>query len=381
MSQTDPHGGDPVERYRDQIGRARSDVRTPALLLDLDRAKRNIAAMAERFASMPAKLRPHIKVHKCVALSRMQVDAGAVGVACATAWEVAVMARGGIADVLLANQVVSPEKIAALIGAAQLGTRVTGTVDDPRHLDALSEAAASAGVTLEYLIEVDVGMGRCGVRDRDAALRLAQYGSGKPGIALRGLQGYEGHCMLEPDTDVRVKAAQEANEKLIDVADHLGAHGFACTDLSAGGTGTYYITGANPRITEVQAGSYALMDAFHGNLVPGGFEVALSVAGTVISRQGNTVILDCGRKSVGIDLVTPPLLGDSEGVVRSYAEEHALIDYPGTPPVDLGDVVEVMPGYGPSTVNLHDAFLVVEDGVVTDVWPVHPRGPGRAWLG
>ena len=119
------------------------------------------------------------------------------------------------------------------------------------------------------------------------------------------------------------------------------------------------------------------MDCFHGNLVPGGFEVALTVLGTVVSRQGNTIVLDAGRKSVGIDFVTPPMVAHPEGRIRYYAEEHALFDFPGPPPLDLGDRVEIVAGYGPTTVNLYDVFHVVEGGVVTDVWPVTPRGPGR----
>ena len=195
-------------------------------------------------------------------------------------------------------------------------------------------------------------------------------------MSLRGLQGYEGHCMLEPDREKRLRDAGEANAKLIGAADYLGEHGHPCADLSGGGTGTYFITGANPRMTEVQAGSYLLMDCFHGNLVPGGFEVALTVAGTVISRSANTVILDCGRKSVGIDFVMPPLVGRPDGEVRFYAEEHCLVDFAGTPSLDLGDVAEVMAGYGPTTVNLHDVFHIVENDVVTDIWPVNPRGAG-----
>ena len=144
------------------------------------------------------------------------------------------------------------------------------------------------------------------------------------------MQAYEGHCMLEPDADVRLREARAANAKAIGAADYLAEHGHPCADISGGGTGTYFITGANPRITEVQAGSYVLLDCFHGNLVPGGFEVAMTVAGTVISRQGNTVILDCGRKSVGIDFVTPPLVGYPEAEIRYYAEEHCLADFAGT---------------------------------------------------
>jgi len=365
-----------IERYRDQIGRVRHEATTPALLLDLDKAKRNIATMADKFRELPAQLRPHIKVHKSPQLARMQVDAGAVGVACATVWEALVMAGAGTADVLIANQVVQPDKVRA---AAELARshRLTIAVDDARNAEQLSRAAVDAGAELEVLIEIDVGMGRCGVRSQEEALPLAERIAELPGLTLRGLQAYEGHCMLEPDPDTRVAEAHAANQKAIDAFDFLAGHGHPLAVISAGGTGTYFITGANPRIQEVQAGSYTLMDSMHGALVPGGFEVAMTVAGTVISRQGDTVILDCGRKVVGIDFVTPPLVSHPSGEVRFYAEEHCLIDFPGPPPLGLGDVAEVMGGYGPTTVNLHDVFHVLEDGVVTDIWPVTPRGPGR----
>lgn len=363
------------ERYRDQLGRARNEVTTPALLLDLDVARRNIDTMARKFDDLPAKLRPHIKVHKSVELARMTVDAGAIGVACATAWEATVMARGGISDVLIANQVVQRDKVAAVAELAR-EHRITVAVDDVRNVDQLARAAEAAGSALEILIELDVGMGRCGVRSQEEAVPIAERIAELPRLRLRGLQAYEGHCMLEPDRDKRIRDAGEANEKAVAAADFLAGHGHPCDDISGGGTGTYFITGAHPRITEVQAGSYALLDGFHGNLVPGGFEVAMTVLGTVISRQGNTVVLDCGRKAVGIDFVTPPLIEYPEAQIRYYAEEHCLADFPGPPPLDLGDTAEVMGGYGPTTVNLHEVFHIIEDGVVTDIWPINPRGSG-----
>ena len=366
-----------LDAYGDQIGRARDQVTTPALLLDLDKAKRNIATMAAKFQELPAELRPHVKVHKSPQLARLEVESGAVGVACATAWEALVMAQAGIGDVLIANQVVHPDKVRVTMDAARL-TRLTVAVDDPRNVDRLSAAATEAGVELELLIEIDVGMVRCGVRTKEEALALAEHAAGMPGLRLRGMQGYEGHCMLEPDPEVRYRETHAANAKLVEAVDFLAEHGFPSDDVSAGGTGTYFITGANPRITEVQAGSYTLMDCFHGQLVPGGFEVALTVLGTVVSRQGETVVLDSGRKSVGIDFVLPPLAAYPEGQIRYYAEEHALFDFPGTPPLDLGDRAEILAGYGPTTVNLYDVFHVVENDVVTDIWPVTPRGPGRA---
>jgi len=364
-----------LERYRDQIGRGRTEVTTPALLLDLDLARRNIETMAAKFRELPAELRPHVKVHKSPQLARLQVEAGAVGVACATAWEAVVMAEAGIEDVLVANQVVHPDKVDALAATAR-EHRITVAVDDARNVEQLDAAAARRGSRLELLIEIDVGMGRCGVRTKEEALPLAELIAAKADLSFRGMQGYEGHCMLEPDRELRVRECGAANAKLVEAVDFLAQHGHPSEAVSAGGTGTYFITGANPRISEAQAGSYTLMDCFHGNLVPGGFEIAMTVLGTVISRQGNTVVLDAGRKSVGIDFVTPPLLAHPDGDVRYYAEEHCLVDFPGTPPLDLGDRAEIVPGYGPTTVNLHDVFHVVEAGVVVDIWPVTPRGSG-----
>jgi len=365
-----------LDRYRDQLGRARDEVTTPALLLDLDVAKRNIRKMADNFRELPAQLRPHIKVHKSPQLSRLAIEAGAIGVACATAWEANVMAEAGIEDVLVANQVVHPDKVRVLAETAR-DHRITVAVDDVRNVEQLSRAASDAATTLELLIEIDVGMGRCGVRHREEALPIAERIAALPHVRLRGMQGYEGHCMLEPDHDVRREEAHRANEKLVDAVDFLAERGHPSDVVSGGGTGTWYITGAHPRITEVQAGSYALMDCFHGNLVPGGFEVAMTVIGTVVSRQDNTVVLDCGRKAVGIDFVTPPLAAHPEAEIRYYAEEHCLADFPDLPPLDLGDRAEVIPGYGPTTVNLYDVFHVLEGGVVSDIWPVTPRGPGR----
>jgi D-serine deaminase-like pyridoxal phosphate-dependent protein len=363
------------EAYASRIGRARDEVTTPALLLDLEAARRNIDSMAAAFRELPARLRPHVKAHRSPELARLQLEAGALGVATATVREAVVMAGAGIEDVLVSSQVVQPEQVQTLARLAR-DHRITVVVDDARNVRALAAAAEHAGSRLELLVELDVGMGRCGVRTKEEALPLAEAIAGEKRLRFRGLQGYEGHCMLEPDPAARARECRAANAGLVEAADFLAGRGHASDDLSAGGTGTYSITGANPRITEVQAGSYALMDAFHGGLAPGVFEVAMTVLGTVISRQGSTVVLDCGRKSVGVDFVMPSLLRLPEGRVRACAEEHCLVDFDGVPPLDLGDRVEVIAGYGPTTVNLHDVFHVVEGGVVTDIWPIVPRRPG-----
>jgi len=347
-------------------------VTTPALLLDLNVARRNSAEMAARFRNLHADLRPHIKVHKSLRLAQMEIAAGAIGVTCATIWEAQVMAQG-VDDVLIANEVVSAEKVAALAELAR-EHRITVAVDDVSNVEQLQDAAEIAGSDLEVLVEVDVGMGRCGVRTKDAALRLAERIGDSSRLLLRGLQGYEGHAMV-PDHESRLRAVQAANAELIGTADYLEAHGYPCNVLSGGGTGSYLITGANPRINEVQAGSYLLMDCFHDSLVPDNFEFALTVLATVISLQRDSLVLDAGRKSVGVEFVTPRLARVA-GQVRDFSEEHCVIGFAGSAPLALGDTVEILPGYAPTTVNLYDVFHVVEDDVITDIWPISPRGSG-----
>jgi len=365
-----------LERYKGRLGRARNELETPALLLDLDAARRNIARMARQLTELGTGLRPHIKAHKSAELARMQVAAGAIGVTCATVWEAVVMAKaGGIDDVLVANQVVGEDKLRAVASLAR-DHRLTVAVDDERNVRQLSRAAVAADSTLELLIEVDVGMGRAGVRTADRAVALAAGIRGLPAVRLRGVHGYEGHCMAEDDRQAREGLAVEAHRALLAAVDALEAAGHPCETVSAGGTGTYHVAGENPRIDEVQAGSYVLMDCFHERLTPGEFELALTVLGRVVSRQGSTVVLDCGRKSVSPDFAVPRLVDHPDANVRMLAEEHCLVDFDGTPALDLGDTTEVAMGYAPTGVNLHEVFHVVEDGVVTAIWPIDPRGSG-----
>jgi len=363
------------EIYGAAIGRPRRHLVTPALIMDLGVVRTNLQFMMQRLSTLQARLRPHVKCQKSPELARLQVEAGAIGVCTATVWEAIVMSRSGIQDVLIANQVGGWEKIAALAKVAGEG-RLTVAIDHAQNAEDLSNAVEAAGSKLDVLIEVDVGMGRGGVRSAEETVTLAQRVAKLPGLRLRGVQGYEGHCTLEPDRDVRSRKAHAAMDYLGNVIDRLAAAGFGCEVVSAGGTGTYDITGNNPRVTEIQAGSFVFMDNFHGNLVPG-FSPALTVLGTVVIQHGNTIVLDSGRKSVGIDFVLPTMVDYPYYQARYFAEEHALFDVDERCHLKLGDTMELIPGYAPTTVNLYDAYHVVENGVVVDIWPIVPRGPGR----
>ena len=370
---------------RQMIGHARDAPATPALLLDLPAVERNIAEMARRMADLPASLRPHAKIHKSPTLGRMQLDAGAIGLTTATVWEASAMLDAGISDVLVANQVVGPVKAAELARIAGLG-RVIVAVESSANARELSDAARAAGSQIDVLIEFDVGLHRSGVRTSQEAVDLAGVLQALPGLGFQGVLGYEGHCMLEPDRAVRIAKANAANSALIEVADALELAGHAIEIIAAGGLGTWDITGANPRITEIHAGSYVFTDAFHRNLVPG-FEIALTVLATVVSRTGDTVILDCGRKSIGIDRTLPEVVG-GHGTIRFdhgehfIHEEHTGLELIAGSALAVGDRVELMPGYAPTTVNFYDIYHVVADGKVIDIWPILGRyGSTTASLG
>jgi len=366
-----------VRPYKSAIGSRRSDLVTPALILDLDVARRNIEFMAERLRGLHVNLRPHIKAHKSPELAKLQIRAGAIGICTATVWEAIVMSRAGIEDVYIANEVCGREKISALATEATRG-HISVAVDNPDNAADLSEALRAAGSALDVLIEVDVGMGRGGVRSPQEAVALARCVSKLRGLRLRGIQAYEGHCMLEPDRTVRIRKAGQAMELAAEVMQQLSGAGFPCAVVSAGGTGTYDITGADRRVTEIQAGSYVFMDNFHGNLVPG-FSRSLTVLATVVIRHERTIVLDAGLKSIGVDEALPTMV-PYPFYKGEFHEEHALFSVDDRCTLRLGDTVELIPGYAPTTVNLYDVYHVVENEIVTQIWPITPRGPGHAGL-
>ena len=362
--------------YGSAIGRRRSEVVTPALILDLPAARRNIAKMADRLSTLPAKIRPHIKVHKSPELSRLQVEAGAIGLSVATVWEAIVLVDSGLDHVFVVNTVAGAAKIGAL---AELAGRadVMVAVDDPANAEALSDAARAAGSQLGAFIEVDTGMDRCGVDTPEEALGLARRLTQLDGLRFLGLTGYEGHCSLTPEMELRHAKQRTAVTMLAATADLIIADGIPCPILSAGGTATWDWTAADPRITEIQAGSYVVMDVFHGSMV-GDFENSVFVASTVISRRPDRVVLDAGNKSIGAPDIAR--IVDHDLVNFRFDEEHGIFVANEFTALRGGDVVELVPGYAPSTVNWYDAYHVVEGDVVVDIWPVIPRGPGHHGL-
>jgi len=362
--------------YGQAIGKHRSEVITPALILDLHAARRNIEKMANRLKDLPAKIRPHIKVHKSPELARMQVEAGAIGISTATVWEAVVMVRSGLDSIFIVNTVDGPDKLATIAALAR-DADVMVAVDEAENAARIARAAQAAGSTVGVLIEVDTGMDRAGVDTAEQALELAGKLVQMKGIRLLGVTGYEGHCSLTPEEDLRAQRQHQAMTFLTRTAEDLRTKGYPCPIVSAGGTATWNLTAADPHVTEIQAGSYVVMDNFHGAMV-GDFEKALTVATTVISRPHDRVIVDAGNKSLGAPALSTIIGHDNKGL--RFDEEHGIFVSRDNEPLRVGDVVELVPGYAPGTVNWYDAYHVVEDDRVVDIWPVIPRGPGHGGL-
>ena len=326
-----------------------SELTTPALLVDAWRLEANLATMAE---ALPGpRLRPHVKAHKCTALAARQAAHGHRTFTCATTAEMEGMVRAGLGDdLLLANEVADASRLGAL---ARQGARVTLAVDSEATID----EAARARVP-EVLIDVDVGLPRCGCRPDDAG-RLAERARAA-GLEVRGVMGYEGHIVGLEDRATRETMLAESMALLLRAGEDVGGD-----VISAGGTGTYDI---NTWATEIQAGSYVLMDTAYAKLgLP--FVHALSVLATVISVSKDWAVADCGLKALGMDHGNPSVEGSE---VWFCSDEH-LTFVPGSP-LRVGDRINVLPAHVDPTIAYHEAMHVADADEVVDVWPVDLRG-------
>jgi len=361
--------------YQPKPGAPIEGIDTPALLLDLDAFQRNLDRMAGFFADRPVSLRPHAKTHKCPEIALRQLGAGAIGITCAKLGEAEVMAQSGITDILIANQIVGPIKVNRL---TQLGLTcdLIVAVDYGPNIAELSESCETKGVALRVLVEVDVGMGRCGVESAGAALALARQVADAPGLRFAGLMGYEGHLVMLPDPEQRLIKVREATGKLQEAYDLLQQHGLTPEIVSGGGTGTYDMTGTCAPMTEIQAGSYVLMDTTYLKIRPE-FEPALTVLSTVVSRPtGSRIVTDSGLKTVSKEFGWPQVIGHPGVAVQSLSEEHGKLSVmsPESVTLEPGNKIQLIPSHVCTTINLHDNLYITQGGQLVDIWPIAARG-------
>jgi D-serine deaminase-like pyridoxal phosphate-dependent protein len=364
-----------------EIGASAAEIETPALVLDLDAFERNIAKMADFAARAGVRLRPHAKCHKSPAIALRQIASGAIGQCVQKVGEAEVLVRGGIKDVLVSNQVVGERKLLRLASLAKDAT-IALCFDAPEQVDAASRVARDFGVELGALVEIDVGMERCGIAPgRDAAM-LARRIADAPSLKFRGLQAYHGRAQHLPTWQERAQAIAFAVDAVRETECSLAAENLACEIISGGGTGTFEFEAASGIYTELQAGSYAFMDTEYARIGArdGGryaeFEHSLFVLASVMSTPApDRAIIDAGLKSYSAEK-GPPWVHGREGVeVTGVSDEHGRLAV-GTNarPLKLGEKIWLIPGHCDPTINLHDWYVGVRNGRVETLWPISARG-------
>ena len=323
-----------------------TELPTPALVVDAEALEQNVRTMSEALPG--SRLRPHVKAHKCTALARRQADAGHRTFCTATIREMEGMAKAGLGDdLLLANEVLDARRLGAI------DARVTVAVDSEETV----RAAVDGGVR-EVLVDVNVGLPRCGIAPEHAG-RLGDFARSR-GLEVRGVMGYEGHVVGLPDRTLREQLTKECMEKLVYAHERVGGE-----IISAGGTGTFDI---NTWANEIQAGSYVLMDTAYGHLdLP--FRQALWILASVISVSSEHAVADAGLKAMGMDHGNPAIEGAD---VWFVADEHIV--FAPSAGVRVGGRVRIVPAHIDPTVAYHERIHVFRGETIEDVWEVDLRG-------
>jgi D-serine deaminase-like pyridoxal phosphate-dependent protein len=358
------------------------DVDTPALILDLDRFEANLERLRDAAARHQVRARPHAKSHKCPEIARRQIAAGAIGICCQKVGEAEVFLAGGIANVLITNEVVGERKLRRLAHLARehAGARLGVCVDDVAVVTRLGALCVAEEARLDVYVELDVGQNRCGVATPAEVVGLARAIVACPGFTFMGLHAYAGSAQHRRGVPERRQAIEEAARKAGEARAALAAAGLPCEIVTGGGTGTFVYEAGSQVYNEVQPGSYVLMDTdYAGNEhdpdAPA-FEQALFVLATVMSVRGDRATLDAGLKAFSTDsgLPAPAFAGWQ---IANVSDEHAVLHRTGAgPSLALGDKVLVVPSHCDPTVNLHDWIVAMRHETVEAVWPVEARGAG-----
>ncbi|HXC53592.1 MAG TPA: DSD1 family PLP-dependent enzyme [Candidatus Limnocylindrales bacterium] len=364
---------------------SREKLVTPALVLDLDILEANIARMADHCRRAGIALRPHAKTHKSARIARLQIEAGAIGICCATIGEAEIMVGSGIGGVLITSPVVHPANIERLVRLHGRATDLMCVVDHPDNVRAIADRMSASAPSLRLLVDVDIGLGRTGASTVHDVVSLAKQIDDSPHLSFAGVQGYAGHVQHIESVAARAELAAGGLAKMAEVVDALAAIGKKPAIVSGGGTGTHDIDFRGGVFTELQAGSYTVMDVEYADLqwdaatparLP--FQTALFVRTTVISNNAaGMVTTDAGLKRFATDGPRPRIArGAPEGAVYALTgDEHGCVVFAdASQSLPLGAAVECVVPHCDPTVNLYDHFHCVRGDTLVDLWPVDARG-------
>jgi D-serine deaminase-like pyridoxal phosphate-dependent protein len=362
-------------------------VDTPALLLNLAMVKRNVSKLHGTIASTGAKLRSHGKAHKCPELAKLQIAAGAIGLCCQKVSEAEVFFAHGIKNIVVTNQIVGSQKVERLVRLAAAanvqGGQVAVCVDHAIQIEQLSIALKGQEFTLSVWLELDVGQGRCGVLTEEQLLALATLVCNSPQMRFAGIQAYHGRSQHIRNPSERRAAVDLMLAKVRSAVAFLERHADLLgitlpIPVSGGGTGSYQSEAASGLYSEIQAGSYVLMDAdYQRNYLAAGeaqFENALTVLCTVISERPGQIVVDGGLKAFAVDSGLPVAL-NADLEVKAISDEHTVIEVKDLflQPL-IGQKIELIPGHCDPTVNLHREFVVYDDNEIVGRWPITAQG-------
>lgn len=345
------------------------EIDTPALLVSLDALESNVSQMAGFFRGKPARLRPHFKNHKVPMLAWKQLEAGAIGITCATLREAEILVRHGVRSILIANEIAGEGKINWFADLSRHADLMVA-VDDERAVSDIACIGRKRGARLSVLVDINVGLNRCGVPPGEPARRLARSAV-EQGLRFRGLMGYEGHLQVLPPGPERDEKVGVVAKSLVDSRTLIESDGIPVEIVSTGGTGTYPVGGVYPGVTEIQAGSYLLMDTLY--LKRGStFTRSLTVLATVVSRpEPNRAVIDCGLKELSAERGLSLVRG-MEGVeLKALHAEHGLLEIQNSEAkLEIGQRIELRVHYSDATVNLHQRMYGVRNGEVEEVFRI-----------
>lgn len=359
-----------------------SSIDTPALVVDLDALERNIATMAARAKAWGIALRPHAKTHKCSAIARRQVEAGAIGIACATVDEAEVMVGAGLPGVLVTSPLATEHKVRRFTELLQRRPDLAVVADHPRHVALLAEMARRYNVVSSVLVDVDVGDHRTGAATLEAAVDLAQRIHEASNLRFAGLQGYAGRIQHAAAFVQRSSEAAKVAAQLAELRTRLELLGLASSVVTGAGTGTHAIDGVGGVFTEMQVGSYIFMDAEYAKVeldhdLRSPFQPALYVQTTVISNnQRDHVTTDGGTKAFALNGPPPEITsGPAAGCAYEFqGDEHGRVNLKPGVRLSVGDRLQCLTPHCDPTVFLYDRIFCVRGDEVVEVWPIDARG-------
>ena len=361
-----------------RVGDHIDQIDTPALVLDLDAFERNMKRLQDAVSSAGVRLRPHAKSHKCPEIALRQIQLGAVGICCQKVSEAEVFVDAGVSDIFITNQVVGEKKVAHALDLATRA-RIGVLVDHEDQISAFANASAERQVSIDIYLEIDVGMGRCGVASIERAVAMAQQIAAAPYLKFMGLQCYHGSAQHYRLPEERQQAIAAVCAKATAAKAAIESVGIAVERISGAGTGSVMLESHSKLFNEVQAGSYILMDCDYATNqrdpsdLP--FEHALFVKTAVLSHPtANRAVVDAGLKASSVDSGMPVVWQRTDAKYLKASDEHGVLELTPDSSLKLGDYVMLIPGHCDPTVNLYDELIAIRGDRVEAIWPVAARG-------